>query len=74
MVRGDNIGAIFMESNIMTTSHTKHMDIWYKHVNEYVEDGIIKIIFVKSAVNDSDILTKKIRCWTSREACKENRD
>ena len=44
MVRVDNVGAIFMASNIMTTSHTKHVDIQYKYVNEYVEDGIVKII------------------------------
>ena len=60
MVRVNNVGAIFMASNIMTTSHTKHVDIWYKYVNEYVEDGIVKIIFVKSADNDSNILTKNL--------------
>ena len=60
MVRVDNIGAIFMANNIMTTSHTKHVDIQYKYVNEFVEDGIIKIIFVKSAENDSNILTKNL--------------
>ena len=45
MVRVDNVGAIFMASNITTTCHTKHVDIWYKYVNDYVEDGIVKIIF-----------------------------
>ena len=58
--RVDNIGAIFMASNVTTTCHTKHVDIWYKYVNEYVEDGIVKIIFVKSADNDSNILTKNL--------------
>ena len=33
-VRVDNMGAIFMASNIMTTCHTKHVDIRYKYVNE----------------------------------------
>ena len=37
-------------------SFTKHFDIKYKYVNEYVEDGIVKSIFVKSAENDSNIL------------------
>ena len=44
-VRVDNVGALFMASNITTTSHTKHVDIWYKYVNDYVEDWIVKIIF-----------------------------
>lgn len=29
-------------------------------MNEYVEDGIIKIVFVKSSDNDSDIMTKNL--------------
>ena len=60
MVRVDNTGAIFMASNITTTCHTKHVDIRYKYVNEYVEDGVVMIAFVKSADNDSDILTKNL--------------
>ena len=53
MVRVDNMGAIFMASNITTTSHTKHVDIRYKYVNKYVEDEVVKIVFVKSAENDN---------------------
>ena len=29
-------------------------------MNEYVEDGTVKMIFVKSANNDSDLLTKNL--------------
>ena len=50
----------FMASNITTTCHTKHVDIRYKHVNEYIEDAVVKIIVVKSADNDSGILTKNL--------------
>ena len=49
-----------MTSNTTTTYHTNHVDIWYKCVNEYVEDGVVKMIFVKSAKNDSNILTKSL--------------
>ena len=45
-IRGYNVVVIYMASNIMTASNTKHMGIRYKYVNEYVEDGIITIIFV----------------------------
>ena len=41
-------------------SFTKHVDIRYKHVNEYVKDGVVKIVFVKSADNDNIILTKNL--------------
>ena len=57
-VRVDNVGAIFMSKNVTTTSRTKHVDIRSKYVREYAEDGIIKIVFVKSEDNDSDIMTK----------------
>ena len=42
----DNGGAIFMANNITTMSLNKHADIRHKYVNEYIEDRIIKIIFV----------------------------
>ena len=51
----DNVGTIFMASNITITSGTKNMN-----VNKYVEDGIVMIVLVNSADNDSDILTKKL--------------
>ena len=32
----------------------------YKYVNEYVDDGVVKIIIVKSLKNDNNILKKKL--------------
>ena len=57
IVRVDNVSVIFMACNIITKSCMEHVDIRYEYVNEYVEDGIVKVVF-KSADNDSDILTK----------------
>ena len=59
-VRAGNVGAIFMASNITTTCCTKHVDIRYKYKNKYVEDGVVKVVFVKSTDNDSNILTKHL--------------
>ena len=53
MVRVDNVCAIIMASNITTTCCTKY-------VNEYIENGVVKIIFVQSAENNSKILTKNL--------------
>ena len=33
MVRVDNVGAIFMASDITITCHTKHVDIQYKYIS-----------------------------------------
>ena len=57
----DNVGAIFMSSNVTTSSRTKHVDIRTKYVRQYVEDGIVKIVFVRSESNRSDIMTKNIQ-------------
>ena len=46
MVKIDNVGTIFMASNITTTSCTKQMDIRYKCVNKYVKDGIVRIVLL----------------------------
>ena len=60
MVHVNNVDTIFMTNNITTSGLTKHVDIWYKFIKEYVEDGIIKIIIIKSSDNDSDIMIKNL--------------
>ena len=61
ILRVDNVCTIFMANNITTTYPTKHVDIWCKYVNRYIEDGIVKIFF-KSANNNSNISTKNFKC------------
>ena len=58
--RVDNIGAIFMAENVTTTSRAKHLDLRTRYVTEFIEDGFIKIIFVKTAENLSDWFTKNV--------------
>ena len=71
MVRLDNIGAIFMASSITTTCHTKHVDIWYKYVNEYM-DGVVVIVFINTADNGSNILTKNLSDELHEKHSKDN--
>ena len=59
-VRVDNMGAIFMAKNISTSNRSKHVDVRTKYVNEVVEDGKLKIVYVESGNNDADILTKNL--------------
>jgi hypothetical protein len=58
LVHVNNVGAIFMAENASATSRTCHVDARYHFVREYVEDGIIKIIFVRSGLNRADGFTK----------------
>ena len=49
-----------MAGTVTAMSHNKHMDIKYKYVNEYVENSTVKTVFVKSAENYSNNLTKNL--------------
>jgi hypothetical protein len=56
----DNIGVIVMAENVSATSQTKHIDTRYHFVREFVEEGFIKVVFVKRADNKSDMLTNNV--------------
>ena len=56
----DNIGAIFLDHNTTTSHRTKHIDTRYHFVCEYVEDNVLKFVFVKSTENQADPYTKNV--------------
>jgi hypothetical protein len=58
MIKVDNVGAIYLANNHTTSQRTKHIDIRQHFVRKFIEDGIMKLIFVKSEDNDADVFTK----------------
>ena len=58
ITRVDNIGAIFLGNNSSVGQRTKHIDIRSHFVREYIEDDVIKLVFVQTADNEADIFTK----------------
>ena len=60
VVRVDNIGAIFLAENVTTSQRTKHVDIRYKFVRQFIFDKFLKIEFVGTLKNTSDIFTKNV--------------
>ena len=60
VVRADNVGAIGLSKNLSTSQRTKHINVRYNFVREFVEDEFIKIIFVRSEENHADIFTKNV--------------
>ncbi len=60
VVHVDNLGAVFMSENVSVSQRTKHVDIHYRFVQEFVLDRFIKVIFVRTENNDSDIFTKNL--------------
>jgi hypothetical protein len=57
-VRVDNVGATFLGNNFSVGQRTKHIDIRELFVREYIEDDILKLVFIRSENNDADIFTK----------------
>jgi hypothetical protein len=51
---------MFMAQNSSSGVRTRHVDTRYHFVRENLDDGIIKIEFIKSVENQSDIFTKNI--------------
>jgi hypothetical protein len=60
IIRVDNVGAIFLANNFSISQRTKHIDIRTHFVREYIEDEILKLVFIRSEDNDSDIFTKNL--------------
>jgi hypothetical protein len=49
-----------MAENVSATSRTKHVDTRYHFIREFIEEGMIKIVFVKTEENMSDVFTKNV--------------
>jgi len=60
IVRVDNIGAIYLAHNATSGPRTKHVDIRFHFVQDYIKDGVVKILFIKSENNNSDLYTKNL--------------
>ena len=64
IVEVDNQGAVFLKRNECTGTRTKHIDTKYLFICDYQEDGIVKIVFIKSIDNESDIMIKNTSAAT----------
>ena len=58
VVECDNEGEIYLSKNKTLGTRTKHIETRYHFVREYVEMGVLKIVYVKSEDNKADIMTK----------------
>jgi hypothetical protein len=61
----------FHVRNVSASSRTKHMDIHYNFVWEFVVDNFIKIIFICTNNNISDGFTKNVTWDIYEKHCKE---
>ena len=56
----DNVGAIFIAHNSKNSGRTKHINIKYHFIREYIIDGIVQVQFVRSEENLADPFTKNV--------------
>jgi len=49
-----------MAKNVTNSQRTKHVDVHYHFMQEFVVDGYIKIVFVKTDKNCADMFTKNV--------------
>ena len=56
----DNQGSIFIASNPITEKRSKHIDIRYHKIHEFIADGSVEIFFVDGEKNPADLLTKNL--------------
>ncbi len=57
---GDNQGSIFILSNPVTESRSKHIDIRYHYIREVVDNKQVEIFYVDSDNNPADMFTKNL--------------
>ena len=58
IVHVDNTGAIFLANNETLGQRTKNIQTRYHFTREYVQDGILKIVYILLENNDANIFMK----------------
>jgi len=66
-VHVNNIGAIFLAENQNTSDRTKHVDIYFHFIRQHIQEGTVKVEFVRRQENDSDLFTKNVNGETFEE-------
>ena len=56
----DNAGSGFMAENPINNKRSKHIDIKYKWLHDYISDKIFSLHHVPSEKNDADVFTKSL--------------
>ena len=58
LLYGDNKGSLFTVANPDVSHRSKHLEVRYYKIREYVKDGLIDVKYVKTNRNVADFFTK----------------
>ena len=61
MIYGDNKGAMLLARNNVFHKRTKHIDISAHYTRERIKAGDVRLIYISTKDNISDIMTKPVR-------------
>ena len=61
LIYGDNQGSIFIASNAVQESHTKHIVICYHYIHELVVAKEVELQFVPGEMNLANMFTKNLQ-------------
>ena len=56
----DNQGSIFMADNPVMESHSKHIDLRWHGIRNYIKEGLIKIFYIEGTKNPADMFTNNL--------------
>ena len=56
----DNMGALYLAENNSSNSRIRHMEARNLFIREFIRDGVVEVVFVRSEDNRADILTKNV--------------
>lgn len=56
----DNSGAILTSLSSKITPRTKHIDIKYHHIRSLIQDGVVRVEKIESAMQKADMFTKSL--------------
>ena len=59
-IYGDNQGSIFIASNPVQESCTKHINIWYHFIHDLVSAKEAELMFMPGEMNPTDMFTKNL--------------
>ena len=60
-IYGDNQGSIFIASNAVQQSRTKHIDICYHYIHELVVAKEVDLQFIPGEMNPANMFTKNLQ-------------
>ena len=58
---GDNQGAVFTSNNPETSQRSKHLEIRWFRIRDYIKDNVLRVRHIRTGDNVADFFTKSLQ-------------